>query len=1015
MDSERWQQIESLFNSVLQLEPSEREAFLDKACAGDESLREELISLLSSSETQDSFLEEPALSLGLEVMTRRREDMIGQSIDRYILVRLLGRGGMGEAYLAHDPRLDRRITLKLLLPNITGDEERVRRFKQEARAASAISHPNVAHIYEISEAEDQHFITMEYVAGKTLRQMLKQNSLSVAKSLHIAIQVTTALAAAHQAGVIHRDIKPENIMLRDDGYVKVLDFGLAKLTESREADQNADSQSLSSIHTELGLLMGTSHYMSPEQVRGQRVDERTDLWSMGVVLYEMLSGRRPFPGRAMNEIISAILEHEPEPLNHLPTDLQELVKKALRKNPRERYQKAETLLKELRRLHRQLESEWQDTLPTATDIEHESPIKEPVENLETFTTPVAHPTGDVGHLTTQVSPFKKEQPAPPRKKYSFLPLANWQWALAAMLLISMASTIFYFGWMRTNSSSSKLVARNIDLQFQRLNLSGNIIDIVISPDGKYVASIIEEQGKHSIHVMELATQSDLRIVAPSETSYSGLSFSPDGNYIYYIENQAQTGTLNRISKLGSGQRKIISNVNTPATFSPDGKQMAFFRFNIPEDTPDLVLAQADGAGQRTLTKRTSADKDVFPVELNGVGPAWSPDGKALACPTINYASSPREMNLEVLDPLTGTGRRLNSKAWYEILRISWMADGSGLVVAATANASAPFQLTLVSYPSGEMKQLTKDPNSYIRISATADSSHFLSLNMEENTSIWLSSAEQGKEFSPLNVNQKKGLAGITWSPEGKLIYTVNDGKDINLWTQDAEGSGDKQLTFESSKNRSPVVSADGRHVVFVSNRAGKLNLWRMERDGTGHTQLTRGTYEDMPSLTPDNKWVVYRTGLGLWKAPLAGGAPVQLFEKSALSPVLSPDGLSIACFTNDAADSEKWYLDIFDFQTLKATRRLDLPRTVAPVSGLRWTPDGKGLTYVSNSDGAANLWLQPASGGTAEQLTAFKDAQILSFAWSPDGKRLASVRSTKTYIPVLVKLFSTDNQETKAQ
>ena len=358
MDSEQWKQVEALYHAALEIDVGEREDFLAIACAGGEELRREVLSLLSSAERADSFLEEPLTSVGLMLMNAEHESLEGQAIGPYQLLELIGRGGMGEVYLAHDPRLNRRVALKLLPVAIVDDGERVRRFEQEARATSAISHPNVAHIYEIGEAQGRRYIAMEYVRGSTLRQALQQGPLEICEALDIAIQIAIALAAAHEAGVLHRDIKPENVVLRVDGYVKVLDFGLAKLVEDRLYAGMPEATPLPSLHTEPELLMGTSDYMSPEQVRRQPADERTDLWSLGVVLYEMLAGRRPFPGRESREVIVSILEREPEPVecvrDGLPRALQKIVVKALRKRREERFQSAREMVDELRRVRRPL-------------------------------------------------------------------------------------------------------------------------------------------------------------------------------------------------------------------------------------------------------------------------------------------------------------------------------------------------------------------------------------------------------------------------------------------------------------------------------------------------------------------------------------------------------------------------------------------------------------------------------------------------------------------------------------
>jgi len=1007
MNSDRWQQIESLFNSALRLEPSERVDFLDRACAGDDGLRHELLSLLASAESRDSFLEEPALSLGLAVISRRRVDLSGQDIDRYALLELLGRGGMGEAYLAHDPRLNRQITLKLLLPDLTGDPERLRRFRQEARAASAISHPNVAHIYEISEAEGHHFIAMEYVAGKTLRQMLKQGALDTTTTLDIAIQTASALAAAHKAGVIHRDVKPENIMLRDDGYVKVLDFGLAKLTESREARLDAEASTHASVHTELGLLMGTSHYMSPEQVRGQAVDERTDLWSLGVVLYEMLGGSRPFPGRAVNEIISAILEREPETLNHLSVELQELLGKALQKQPERRYQNAESMLADLRRINRQLEQQQNYTLAAVTPTSTKLPDQlSPDVDMETVALPVAQATTEIGHPTAAVNRREPKHPPGLARRFNLTSLKKRQALIGIGGFILLLLGLFYFIWFPAHQR--RLINKKIQLLFQRLNLSGNISDIVISPDGGYVASIVLEEGKKTIHIMEIATSSDLRIIPPSGKDYSGLSFTPDSNYLYFLENQTETGTLYRISKLGGGLRKILTNVNTAVTFSQDGLQMGFIRYNFSDNTPDLILAKADGTEERRLTRRTRTDTDVFPGDMHGVGPAWSPNENILICPTRNEKLNPRQMNLDVISVASGQSRRLNSKPWHNISRITWLADGSGLLIAATESPNTPLQLSLVAYPSGEIRRVTNDPNNYSRISGTSDSRFFLTLNVEENSSIWRISAKSQMPPLPLNVSQKRDVLEVIYRPDGRILYTAGDGKHINFWTREADSEAVNQLTFESSKNIRPTFSPDQKYLVFASSRAGLSNIWRVDADGTQPKQLTSGAYEDMPSVTPDGQWVIYRGVGGISKVSIEGGTPIKLLSfsgKSLLYPALSPDGKMVAFFINDGHDGLRWNLEVYHLQTLKQVKAFVLPETARPFYGVRWARDNQGLTYINTSSGASNLWLQPLKGGEPEQLTDFKDAELISFDWSANGEELICVRTIKTHIPVLVRLF----------
>jgi TolB protein len=316
--------------------------------------------------------------------------------------------------------------------------------------------------------------------------------------------------------------------------------------------------------------------------------------------------------------------------------------------------------------------------------------------------------------------------------------------------------------------------------------------------------------------------------------------------------------------------------------------------------------------------------------------------------------------------------------------------------------------------------VTNDPNNYTRVSSTSDSNTFLALNVEEDSSIWRVTPggggqfvpldwrvtpEGGGQFVPLDASQKKGVTEVAWSPAGRFIYTVDDGNSINLWARDARGESTRQLTFEPNKNFRPAVSPDGRVIYFVSSRSGQMNIWSVEADGTGARRLTSGTYEDMPAVSPDGQWVYYRTGNSVRKLPAAGGDSVKLFSKSALYPVVSPDGLMLALFVNPRPDSKRWELEVLDVKTLAPVRSFVLPETAVPFNGLSWAPTGRDLTYVSTQGGASNLWWHPLDGRQPRQLTDFKEAEILSFAWAPQGFEIVCVLSVKTYTPVLIKLF----------
>ena len=983
MNSDRWNRIEDLYYSALELDAGDRETFLEQQSEGDVSLKDEVLSLLASAERQDSFMEEPAVPLALEVLRSERSGLVGETIARYRIVDVLGHGGMGEVYLAHDPSLNRKVALKLLPATITDNRVRVLRFQQEARAASAIAHPNVAHIYEIGEANGLHYITMEYVKGATVRELLKTKALDEAKALEISKQVCSALAAAHKAGVIHRDIKPENIVVTDDGHVKVLDFGLAKLIEG--VRDEPEFHGTSTLNTQPELLMGTSQYMSPEQIRRQSVDHRTDLWSLGVVLFEMVLHRRPFAGETTSEVIVAILEREPASSvtsELLSPEIASVLLKSLKKDPNTRYQSAEELLHDLR----QIESPVSRT-PAAASIDNTV-----ARNSVTTESPRPITLGE--RIDTIPNQTKKRSALVTLRKLSLI-----------MPLALIVAAAFYYTFK--TKPSTTLLNRPFNLRFERLHLSGDITEIVISPDGKYVAYSVVEAGKHSIRVRELATASDLRVTSWSDSSYSGLSFSPNSTFVYYLENQAETGTLYRVSKLGAGQRPILENVNTAVTFSPDGSHLAFVRSNNAIDPADLVIALADGGSPAVLVRRTLADSRFFSSDMQGPGPVWSPNGKSIACVTHGLGQKLTEVSLEVIDVESGTARPIKAGPWYYISRITWLGDGSGLIVAATEKPGGPGQLYLVG--DQVTRQITNDPNSYTLVSGSSDSSVVVTRNVERSSSIWRVSLAESPATT-ISVEQKKGLAEVERGTEGRLIYSVFDGKNINLWLLDA--SGTRQLTFEAN-NSKPTMSPDGRYIVFFSTRAGTMNIWRMNSDGTQPLQLTTGTYEDLPSVTADSKWVIYRTSNDIRQVSIDGGPPQKLLSREVQGPSLSPDGRLLAFFVNDQPDSQVWHLEIYDLTSRSIVKRFALADSTRPFNGLsftpdnrlRWTPDGKGLAYVSSASGASNIWIQPLNGGQFRKLTDFKEAEITSFAWSDDGRQIVLVRDTRAYVPVLVRLF----------
>jgi serine/threonine protein kinase/tetratricopeptide (TPR) repeat protein len=450
MTPERWQQLKQIFQSALERNPAERSAFLSQACADDPALRNQVESLIASHDQAGDSIEAMAAEAATEMLANDPAGpIVGKQIGHYRVLSRIGRGGMGEVFLAQDTSLGRKVALKLLRSDFTRIEERLRRFRQEARAASALNHPNILTIYEIGHDGSLHFMATEYVEGETLRQHLSRTRITVSQTLDVGVQVSSALAAAHQAGIIHRDIKPENIMLRTDGNVKVLDFGLAKLTDPKTIESAAPT--LPQVETAPGVVMGTFSYMSPEQARGLAVDTRTDIWSLGVMIYEMAAGRQPFEGETASDVMSLILQKEPLPLAHsspeVPAELERIVRKALRKDKEERYQTIKDLLIDLRNLRKELElsAEMERSAPPMTGSVMSSGQSAPTTALS---------ASSAEYIVTEIKQHKRA-------------------AVGALAVILIASAAYFFYFHRTKASA--LTEKDTILLADFVNTTGDAV------------------------------------------------------------------------------------------------------------------------------------------------------------------------------------------------------------------------------------------------------------------------------------------------------------------------------------------------------------------------------------------------------------------------------------------------------------------------------------------------------------------------------------------------------------
>jgi len=932
---------------------------------------------------------------------------VGARFDHFEVIAPLGAGGMGEVYLARDTRLDRRVALKLLPAEFTTNRDRVRRFEQEAKAASSLNHPNIITVYEIGEADGAHFIATEYVDGQTLRQRMKNDQLKLPSALDVAVQIASALAAAHEAGTIHRDIKPENVMLRRDGIVKVLDFGLAKLTERRQGEVDNEAPTRAKVNTDPGTVMGTASYMSPEQARGQEVDARSDIFSLGVMLYEMLAGRAPFIGVNALEVIGEILKTEPPPLRahtpDAPADLQRIVGKALRKDRDERYQHVKDLLIDLKDLKQ--------------EIEFEAKLK----GAQAFVVPPSGGSGEAREIppeggTTNAQPAQaatNEAPMARTSSSAEIILSEIKrhktGAFFAIALLVLAFAGAAFGLYKLlNPDSAKPTTTFEAMKLTRLTAHGQAVAAAISPDGKYVVYAKQEPTGQSLWLRQIAiNNSDVQIAPPQETGYRSFTYSHDGNFIYYVEGRLnEFPTLYRMSALGRNPTKLLADRSfNRITLSPDGQQMAFIR-TYPGRANDLIVASADGKEARVLATGDSQRGDLFHAV------AWSPDGQSIACNAIVRGDGVAYQTVVAVNVTDGRQRILTSQRWTSVSHINWLPDGSGLLVIASevVTSSRPEiganrQLWRLALPTGEARRLTNDLSDYDSLSLAADAGSLVALQKEDSFSLWVMPKGDASRAQQLpRASKDDGDSGLAWTPDGRIVYASTVGGQNGLWLVDAAGGNQKQLDVGSGWQ--PTVSADGRWLAFVSTRAGGFNIWRTELSGGGLKKLTDQRVSSNPSFTPDAKWVVYSHNVGdkvtVWRVSLEGGASVQLNEQYSRTPALSPDGKLIAFIAVD--EQRRGSLALMPFEGGPALKTFELLPTISAPAGLRWTPDGRAVTYVSTRGGVSNIWGQPLSGGAPKQLTDFKTEQIRAFAWSRDGQ-LAVSRGVVNSDVVLISGF----------